>query len=87
MDCDLAEAKKTCSLFMQKFDDYQQKASDAGRKDLIPYFVEAYNLLDKYYHSLTDENALTIDIRNDIRMTIKFTQRLAGSELLVKEIS
>jgi len=83
MDCDRKDVKNICSIYMKRFDNYLQAATDKGRGDLIPYFSEAYDLLEKYFRNLTKEMLLTTEARNEIRGTIKFTEKLAGSELYI----
>lgn len=87
MDCDSGMVKQICYHFMQKFDNYQQIASDAKRPDILDYINEAYDFLDGIYHNINRKTMITTEVRNEIRSTIKFTERLVASELYFKKAS
>ena len=87
MDCDCEMVKQICYHFMQKFDNYQQIASDAKRPDILDSVNEAYDFIDGIYHNINRKTLITTEVRNEIRSTIKFTERLVASELLMKTVS
>jgi hypothetical protein len=87
MDCDSEMVKQICYHFMKKFDNYQQIASDAKRPDVLDSINEAYELLDGIYHNITRKTSISTEVRDEIRSTIKFTERLVLTELLMKEAS
>jgi malate synthase len=87
MDCDSEMVKKIYYHFMQKFDNYQQIASEAKRPDVLDSINEAYDFLDGIYHNITRKTSISTEVRNEIRSTIKFTERLVVSELLMKAAS
>jgi hypothetical protein len=87
MDCNSTQLKQIYYHFMQKFDNYQQDAADAKRPDILDSINEAYNFLDGIYHNINGKTMITTEVRNEIRSTIKFTERLVASEILMKKAS
>lgn len=85
MDCNPAEFKSILLKYMQKFDDYQQTATDQEKPaETLQYFVDAYNQLDSIYticfrHNTTSSSSLAV--RNQARLIIKHAERLAITEL------
>ena len=52
LDCSVEKLKLILKDFLQLFDDCQQIASDQNKIDLIDYFTDAYNDLEKFYFKL-----------------------------------
>lgn len=84
MDCSSTQVKQICYHFMQKFDNYQQVATDEKRPDVLDSINDAYSFLDGIYHNIKGKTMISTEVRNEIRSTIKFTDRLVASELLLK---
>ena len=69
MDCEPSILRDTLSRTLETIDNYQQKCVDWGLdgSDL----EELYNEMEKYYHKIIQTNTISIEERNEIRMTCK----------------
>lgn len=76
MNMSLNELKEFCKTALFRFDDYQQDCADLGNDELVDYFVESYNSLENILSSL-NKNTLKLKVRNEIRMIIKESEKMA----------
>ena len=78
MNCSKKELIKTCQIFLQKFDDYEQESCELVRSDLSEYFSSSFNELEIEYKKLKKSVLKVTDVtRNRIRVLIKETEKMA----------
>jgi len=82
MNMSLIDLKQFCINCLSRFDDYQQDCTDLDNKELEDYFVDSYNSIDKIVHSLNESN-LNYKLRNEIRMIVKETEKMAIGQNLI----
>lgn len=85
MESTTSELKQLMLRYMSRFDDYIQIAYDEEKPDLGEYFSNEYNKLDHHYRSISDTQTVSAIQRNEIRMIVKYTERLACTELEITE--
>lgn len=81
MESTTPELKQMMLGFMSSFDDYSQIAYDQNKPELCEYFSDEFNKLDHHYHSISDTQIVSESQRNEIRLIVKYTEKLAQSEL------
>lgn len=81
MDCSLIKLRTICAEALQRFDNYQQICADKGKNEIVQFFVDSYNDLEKVFFHLKEGGLLSLKTRNEIRMLIKETEKYASSEL------
>lgn len=86
MDCSTDELLKIVNRYLQRFDDYQQIFADKNRIGMKSYFVEAYNKLEPFHFSIKNNETIEAKDRNNIRLIIKYAEKLAQSELQPDEV-
>lgn len=85
MDCSQEKLIDICGAALQRFDDYQQLCADTGKNEIVDYFVNSYNELEKPFLHLKQGGLISMRTRNSIRLLIKETEKYASCEL--KEIN
>ena len=70
----------TCRNFLNLFDDYMQKSEDQGKDDLVEYFADSFDKLEALSRKLMDGEEATLALRNQIRMLVKETEKMAIAE-------
>lgn len=84
MDCSIDKLKEICLRFLQRMDDFQQLAGDKEKDDIAEEFTQLYHALEGAVLFIRDSgNDLTKDTRNQIRLVIKHSERLAVTEGLL----
>ena len=81
MDCSLIKLRTIVCKALQRFDDYQQICADKGKNEILDFFVDSYNELEEVFFHLKEGGLLSLKTRNEIRILIKETEKLAVSEL------
>ena len=77
MDSTLDELTEICLKFLSRFDDFQQKAGDERKYEMMQYFTDSYNKLEKFF--LKIKKGVFLDSnRNSLRMLIKETEKMAS---------
>ena len=83
MDCSNYDLKKICVEALQRFDDYQQIFADKGKNEMVQFFVDLYDELEEVFFHLKEGGLLSLNTRNEIRLLIKETEKLAASEMIL----
>ncbi len=81
MDAPQKDLVKICLTFIERFDNYRQQADDQGRPELAADLGVKIEYLDDLIRQIKQGRELTPAERNNLRMTIKFTEKLVASEL------
>ena len=82
MDAPLSEIPGICVAFIRRFDDYHQLAFEQGKHDFSNELEHSMNELYSFADKVNQGQPLSPSDRNDIRMTIKFTEKMAAGELI-----
>lgn len=77
MDCTFEKLTEICKDFLQKIDDYTQMAGEKENESLVGYFVQSYHELEAVYFHLKEGCLVTSKCRNEIRMLIKESEKMA----------
>jgi hypothetical protein len=81
MDAPLNEIPEICAAFIRRFDDYQQMAFDQGKHEFVDELAHAINKLEYLIVRINKTRCISPEERNDIRMTVKFTEKMAAGDL------
>lgn len=71
------ETKSFLRDCMERFDNYHQKAFDNNDKKLSDFFWDSYKEICDIYINLSSNDYLTDQIRNNIRSSVKETEKMA----------
>ena len=81
MNCTRKKLMDICSSFLTRTDDYQQLSANAGNNELVEYFVDSYNEMEKAYFHLKMGGLLSNQSRNELRLLIKESEKMASGQL------
>lgn len=71
------ETKSFLRDCMERFYNYHQKAFDSNDKELSDFFWSSYKEICDIYINLSSNDSLTDKIRNNIRSSVKETEKMA----------
>ena len=81
MNCTREKLKDICSSFLTRIDDFQQLSANAGNNELLDFFVNSYNEIEKAYFHLKMGGLLSNQSRNELRSIIKESEKMASVQL------
>jgi len=87
MNCTREKLKDICSSFLTKIDDFQQLSANAGNNDAVDFFVNSYNEIEKAYFHLKMGGLLSSQSRNELRLIIKESEKMASVQLDMEHYS
>lgn len=63
---------------LSALDDFIQISSDAGDEDVSNEISKEYNIIEKMYHKVKENNVLSLAERNQFRLIMKQTIKQVG---------
>lgn len=82
MQCPNSELAETCLLFAQKWDDYEQLAGDQNKPEIADALQAGITWLEVTASAIKHGKVLNMIERNELRIMIKYTEKLAASQLI-----
>mgnify|MGYP003453092425 CR=1 FL=1 len=75
------ELIKIINSFLSELDNYMQIITDAGDENLAKEISNDYNVLEKIWHKIKNNEFISISDRNKVRMTMKHNLKIVSMYL------